>query len=201
MTLPVQNLDSPTRKPSGPALLVPTPPEPRGLVDPLPHHFLSSPQMVSVCTTCKGLQKHLRGGIQETESGSLQWLTITLPSLRRSTNAGCRACALLLQGILLHHERFAGVKEENVKIAAESFSTSKSVSQKDAQGHLSVEVRWKQPNDDSCDQDEHQHEGSYPDLKLEYFTDEGMLNSIYEPCRRPLKGMTSLSTPSTSISI
>ncbi|KAF2471007.1 HET-domain-containing protein [Lindgomyces ingoldianus] len=131
--------------------------------------------MVSVCTTCKGLQKHLQAlgsGIQETNSASLRWLSTTLPSLRCSTNEGCRACATLLQGILLHHDRFVGVKEERIRISAESFHQSGSTpSRQDTQDHLSVEVRWKEPGDDCYDGDEHGHDQVYPDLKLEFFTD------------------------------
>lgn len=131
--------------------------------------------MVSVCTTCKGLQKHLRaldGSAQELESGPQQWLSTTLPSLRRSTNGGCRACAVLLQGILLHHERFAEVKEEDIRITAESFHLP-TTERTEAQDHLSIEVRWEHPGDDCGDEDEHVHEEGYPDLKLEFFTDGG----------------------------
>ncbi|KAF2268246.1 HET-domain-containing protein [Lojkania enalia] len=127
--------------------------------------------MVSVCTTCKGLQKHLRSldgaFAQEPEPDSLQWLTTTLPSLRRSTNGGCRACAVLLQGILLHHDRFAAVKEEDIRVRAESLNAPAAA----AQDHVSVEVRWKGLGD-CCDGDEPAHEEGYPDLKLEFYTDK-----------------------------
>ena len=103
--------------------------------------------MVSVCATCKGLQLHLRsldGTFQDSSSSSLSWVNTTLPNLRRSTNAGgCRACALILQGILLHHDRFAGVKEEIIRIKAESFTSPDGIHKVSNQGHLSVEVRWK----------------------------------------------------------
>ncbi|KAF2182540.1 HET-domain-containing protein [Zopfia rhizophila CBS 207.26] len=131
--------------------------------------------MVSVCTTCKGLQKNLRAldsGIQEPETGPLQWLNTTMPSLRRSTNGGCRACTLLLQGILLHHDRFADVKEEAIKISAESFNSLGATRRKEGQDHLSVEVRWKAIDDGCCDGNEHEHEKGYPDLKLEFYTDQ-----------------------------
>ncbi|KAF2868607.1 heterokaryon incompatibility protein-domain-containing protein [Massariosphaeria phaeospora] len=131
--------------------------------------------MVSVCATCNGLQKHLRaldGGLQETDSASLRLVNTTLPSLRHSTNRGCRACALLLQGTLLHHERFAGIKEDGIKIKAESFDSSNPTSARNAQAHLSVEVRWKAHDGGCCEGDELEHEESYPDLKLEFFTDQ-----------------------------
>ncbi|KAF2006678.1 HET-domain-containing protein [Amniculicola lignicola CBS 123094] len=129
--------------------------------------------MVSVCTTCKGLQKHLKAlDGADAESVTSTWVNTTIPTLRHSTNGGCRACAVLLQGILLHHDRFEGVKEENVRIKAQSFDTSKG---KDAQDHLSVEVRWKELGD-GCDDGGHEHEPEedtgYPDLKLEFFTNQ-----------------------------
>jgi len=134
--------------------------------------------MVSVCNTCKGLQKHLRsldGGIEETDSASGIWVDTTLPRLRSSTNGGCRACSLLLQGILLHHDRFAGVAENNIKITADSIKLPGAVAGQDAQDHLSVAVRWQELSDDSCDEegDALMHEEGYPDLKLEFFTDQG----------------------------
>ncbi|KAF2793543.1 HET-domain-containing protein [Melanomma pulvis-pyrius CBS 109.77] len=133
--------------------------------------------MVSVCNTCKSLQKHLRsldGGVQETDAASVVWVATTLPNLRRSTDGGCRACALLLQGILLHHDRFAGVTENNIRITAESFDSSGPVHGENAQDHLSVEVRWQKLHDGCCDGEggEHDHEEGYPDLKLEFFTDQ-----------------------------
>ncbi|KAF2735778.1 HET-domain-containing protein [Polyplosphaeria fusca] len=143
--------------------------------------------MVSVCSTCKGLQKHLRaldGGILDTEQ--LAWVKTTLPSLRRSTNRGCRACALLLQGILLHHDRFAAVDEESITVTAESFNTP------DTQDHLSVEVRWQGHAAASCNGDdehehEHDHDEGYPDLKLEFFTDkDGQSPFSAIGCGRPI---------------
>jgi hypothetical protein len=135
--------------------------------------------MVSVCTNCKGLQKHLRGldgGVQETETGSWEWLNTTLPSLRRSANGGCRACALLVNGILLHHDRFPSVKkEEYIKIKANTFDCSAPV-ERTAQDHLSVEVRWQEPRDETYDGESESELGQaegYPDLKLEFFTDQG----------------------------
>jgi hypothetical protein len=120
-----------------------------------------------VCMTCKGLQNQLKAldGGQETEADTLQWADTSLPSLRISAT-GCRACAVLLQGILLHHGRFANVKEDDIRITAESF---KSKPGRSSQDHLSVEVRWKEQHDD----DEHDYAG-YPNLKLEFFTDGGM---------------------------
>jgi hypothetical protein len=85
---------------------------------------------------------------------------------------------LLLQGILLHHDRFAGVTENNIRITAESFNPSADVQGSNTQDHLSVEVRWSELGDDSCDgegdQHMHEYEEGYPDLKLEFFTDQGM---------------------------
>lgn len=125
-----------------------------------------------VCATCKGLQKHLKGvdGAQETEAGVLRLVDASLPDLRASA-AGCRACALLLQGILLHHDRFNNVKEGDIRITAESF---KPVPGRSLQDHLSVEARWKEQHDDDEheDDDEHGHVG-WPNLKLEFFTDGG----------------------------
>ncbi|KAF2677527.1 HET-domain-containing protein [Lentithecium fluviatile CBS 122367] len=126
--------------------------------------------MVSVCATCKGLQKHLKAPSNTQEPDSLsvvQWVNATLPSLRRSSG-GCRACALLLQGILLHHERFSGIEEQNVRIVAESYQHRSS---KHAQDHLSVDVRWKKQSDQGCEDTTHEHEEGYPDLRLEFFTD------------------------------
>ncbi|KAF2112035.1 heterokaryon incompatibility protein-domain-containing protein [Lophiotrema nucula] len=131
--------------------------------------------MVSVCTTCKGLQQHFRalsGAMHDTEQES--WLNTSLPSLRRSSNGGCRACAVLLQGILLHHDRFAGVREEDIRITAESFNLSGTAGKQSTQDHLSVEVRWKKQDSNGCcdgDEHEHEHEEGYPNLKLEFFTD------------------------------
>ena len=124
-----------------------------------------------VCATCKGLQKHLKAldGVQESEAGALQLVVTSLPDLRASA-AGCRACALLLQGLLLHHDRFKNVKEDNVRITAESF---RSIPGRSSQDHLSLEARWKdQQDDDEHEDDDHDHAG-WPDLKLEFFTDGG----------------------------
>jgi hypothetical protein len=128
--------------------------------------------MVSVCGTCQGLQKHLitLERPQETDSDTLQWANTTLPSLRTS-GAHCRACALMLNGLLLHHDRFANVSEDNIRIRAESFASKPG---RTFQDHLSVEVRWKEQETqhDECLEDPHEHIG-YPDLKLEFFTDGG----------------------------
>lgn len=128
--------------------------------------------MVSVCGTCQGLQKHLKAleSPQETENDNLQWVNTALPSLRVSAS-NCRACALLVNGILLHHERFAGVKEDSICVKAESFASKPPRSFQD---HLSVELRWKEQDaqHDECQDDQHEHAG-YPDLKLEFFTDGG----------------------------
>ena len=129
--------------------------------------------MVSVCTTCKGLQKHLHGeSAQENGSESLVWVDTTLSKLRSSSSA-CRACALLLNGVLLHHDRFANINEDNVRITAESFKPKLG---KAPQEHLSVELRWKDNDDqDDChDDDDHEHAAGHADLKLEFFTDGGM---------------------------
>ncbi|KAF2627522.1 HET-domain-containing protein [Macroventuria anomochaeta] len=123
-----------------------------------------------VCATCKGLQKHLKtlDGVQKTETGALQLVDASLLDIRASAT-GCRACALLLQGILLHHDRFKNVKESDTRITAESFE---SVQGRNSQDHLSVEARWKeQHDDDEQENDEHGHAG-WPNLKLEFFTDE-----------------------------
>ena len=128
--------------------------------------------MVSVCATCKGLQKHLHGldGPQETETGKLQWIDTSLPKLRSSAS-GCRACALILNGILLHHDRFAGQREDGIRVVAVSFTSKPG---RTLQDHLSVEIRWKEHDDHStCQEDEHEHPTGYPDLKLEFFTDGG----------------------------
>jgi hypothetical protein len=140
--------------------------------------------MVSVCGTCQGLQKHLKilERPQETDSDTLQWANTTLPSLRTS-GANCRACALILSGVLLHHDRFATANEDNVRIKAESFASKPG---RTLQGHLSVEVRWKEQDTqyDEC-QDDQQGDVGYPDLKLEFFTDRGwcliLLRSHYSP--------------------
>lgn len=128
--------------------------------------------MVSICDTCHGLQRHLKAleNPQETESDTLQWVNTSLPQLRTSAS-NCRACALLLNGVLLHHERFAGVKEDTVRLKAESFASKPG---RTFQDHLSVEVRWKEQeaHHDECQDDRHEHEG-YPDLKLEFFSDGG----------------------------
>ena len=123
--------------------------------------------MVSVCAMCHGLQKHLHGldGAQENGTDSLLWINTSLTNLRSSASACTRACALLLNGILLHHDRFAGVNEDSVRVKAESFKK---------QGHLSVELRWKESDDhDECQDDEHEHSAGSADLKLEFFTDGG----------------------------
>jgi len=128
--------------------------------------------MVSVCATCKGLQKHLHGeSAQENGSESLVWVDTTLPKLR-SRSTACRACALLLNGVLLHHDRFANINEDNVRITAESF---KPKTGKTPQEHLSVELRWKDNDDqDDSHEDDHEPPTGHPDLKLEFFTDGGM---------------------------
>lgn len=122
-----------------------------------------------VCTTCKGLQKHLKAvdGVQETEAGALKLVDTSLPDLRASA-ANCRACALLLQGILLHHDRFRDVKENDIRITAELYT----IPGRSSQDHLSVEARWQDPHgDDVQEEDEHGH--GWPNLKLEFFTDGG----------------------------
>ncbi|KAE8834196.1 hypothetical protein HRS9122_08276 [Pyrenophora teres f. teres] len=123
--------------------------------------------MVSVCVTCKGLQKNHLGldGAQGNVTRSSLWVDTTLPNLRlRSTS--CRACALLLNGILLHHDRFASVQENRIRVTAGPFHQKP---EKGSQGPLSVELWWQ----DSDDQDgeEHLHAAGHADLKLEFFTD------------------------------
>lgn len=133
-----------------------------------------------ICATCKGLRKHPQafGGVQEKEAGVLQWVDTSLPDLRASA-IGCRACAVLLQGILLHHDRFANVKENDIWITAESFNPAPGRSSQD---HLSVEARWKkQHNDDGHETDELDHAG-WPNLKLEFFTDGGRCPSPTIAC-------------------
>ncbi|KAH9863749.1 hypothetical protein J1614_009681 [Plenodomus biglobosus] len=139
--------------------------------------------MVSICASCKGLQKHLHDSntTQETETDVLQWVNTSLLELRKSSG-NCRACALILNGVLLHHHQHADRKEDDVWITAESFQPKPD---QPAQDHLSVEVRWKPPQHQDCQDVEHEHEQpcGYPDLKLEFFTDGGMHNcsigSIY----------------------
>jgi hypothetical protein len=130
--------------------------------------------MVSVCGTCLGLQKHLKTleAPQEPENDTLQWVNTSLPSLRTSGTT-CRACALLLNGILLHHDRFSDVNEEKIRVKAESFAPKPGRTLED---HLSVEIRWKEEDahHDEFQEDHHEHVG-YPDLKLEFFTDGGRL--------------------------
>ncbi|KAF9692213.1 hypothetical protein EKO04_009960 [Ascochyta lentis] len=122
-----------------------------------------------VCATCKGLQKHLEllEDVEQTAAGTLHFVDTSLPNLRASATS-CRACALLLQGILLHHDRFTNVKENAIRITAEAF---KSVQGRRSQDHLSVEARWnEQHDDDDHGDDNHSHAG-WPNLKLEFFTD------------------------------
>jgi hypothetical protein len=144
------------------------------------HDHVVSGAMVSVCGTCQGLQKHLKPleVHHETENDTLLWVSTSLPSLRTS-GASCRACALLLNGVLLHHERLAGIKEEDIHIKAESFPSKPGQTFQD---HLSVEVRWKQQDremhDDEGQDDQHDHSG-YPDLKLEFFTDGGKQSTSF----------------------
>jgi hypothetical protein len=130
--------------------------------------------MVSVCATCKGLQLHLspyNSNQESNELGVVPWVSTTLPSLRRSASGGCRACALVLQGILLHHDRFKGVEEASLRIVAQSYRSS---SAEQAQEHLSVDLRWKGQPDENCGDTTHDHEDDYPDLRLEFFLDGGM---------------------------
>src|SRR5690242_8248111 len=158
----------------------------------LPLHTLTVPFAMMVCTTCKGLQKHLQpvDDAQKTEAGALHLVDTSLPELRGSA-AGCRACGLLLQGILLHHDHFHHVKETSMRITAESFRPSPERSRQD---HLSVEVRWKEQHDD--DEHEHDYQGhaGWPNLKLEFFTDGGKfpLQQVYNTCplgyRRHVRG-------------
>ena len=125
-----------------------------------------------ICGTCKGLQRQFKAadGAQQTEA-TTHLVDASLPDLRASTT-NCRACALLLQGILLHHDRFRNVKEDGIQITANSFT---STAGRNSQGHLSVEARWnKQYGDEDQEDDEHEHSG-WPNLKLEFFTDGGRL--------------------------
>ena len=127
--------------------------------------------MMPVCTLCSGLQKPLKGPGQygQTDSlSSIRWVDTTLQQLRASSGA-CRACALLLNGVLFYHGRFATVKENQIRVIAETFQSAHS---KTSQDHLSVEVRWKQHEEQCDDADDHEHDEGYPDLKLELFTDE-----------------------------
>ena len=95
----------------------------------------------------------------------------TLPNLRSSAHSGCRACALLLQGLLLHYDQIADVPEYMIRIKAKSFSSSGTVSEKNGQGHLSLEVRWQEP--ENCGDCKLAHYEDFPDLKLEFFMDKG----------------------------
>ncbi|KAH6433559.1 hypothetical protein HBI59_174110 [Parastagonospora nodorum] len=125
--------------------------------------------MVSVCDTCQGLQNHPKA-LQtslDIDIDTLQLVNTSLPNLRTSATS-CKACALLLNGILLHHGRFSGIEEDGIRIRAESFASTRRTNQ----DHLSVEVRWKEQyaHNDGSEDDQHEHV-CYPDLKLEYFTD------------------------------
>lgn len=122
-----------------------------------------------VCTTCKGLQKQFKevDDTRTPEAGVLHLVDASLPGLRTSA-AGCRACGLLVQGILLHHDRFKNVKEDDIKITAKSFSSERERSQQD---HLSVDVCWREQHDDDDHQDNEQGHAGWPNLKLEFFTD------------------------------
>lgn len=128
--------------------------------------------METACATCTGLQKNLKKPHQDHGAeppGSVRWVNTTLPHLRASSGS-CRGCALLLQGILLHHGRFASIKEDQIRVAAETIHSVTNASQ----DHLSVEIRWKNQTDDCDEMSDHDHEEGYPDLKLEFFTDEGV---------------------------
>lgn len=129
--------------------------------------------MDSGCDTCQGLQKHPKAleTSQDTDNHTLQLVNTSLPNLRTSAT-NCKACALLLNGILLHHRRFSGIEEERIRIRAESLASIGRTNQ----DHLSVEIRWKEQDahNDDCEDDQQEHVG-YPDLKLEYFTDGGKL--------------------------
>ena len=131
--------------------------------------------MVSVCATCKGLQKHF--DVQQEGDPAVRLVDVTLTALRRSSTA-CRPCALLLHGILLYHSRFANVGEDSVNIIAEFFPSMSTTTHQD---HLSVELRWQESPDGSCGDAEHEHgQGvDHPDLKLEFFTDPGMPHKDY----------------------
>lgn len=134
--------------------------------------------MVSVCATCKGLQKYPHGlnGAQDSSTESLVWVNTRLPTLRSSSNA-CRACALLLNGILPYCDRFAGVAEDRIRVTAESFNSKPD---RTLQDHLSVELRWKDNEDhDECQNETHENTTGYADLKLEFFTDGGMHRSVW----------------------
>jgi hypothetical protein len=66
-------------------------------------------------------------------------------------------------------------KEEYIKIKANTFDCSAPV-ERTAQDHLSVEVRWQEPRDETYDGESESELGQaegYPDLKLEFFTDQG----------------------------
>jgi hypothetical protein len=129
--------------------------------------------METVCATCTGLQKHLEEPQQNLGTAppsSVRWANTTLPHLRTSSGS-CRGCALLLQGILLHHGRFASIKEDQIKVIAETLHSARTCASQD---HLSVELRWKGHEDECDEMSDHEHEEGYPDLKLEFFTDQGM---------------------------
>lgn len=133
--------------------------------------------MDAACTTCTGLQKHLKEPHQDhdTESSrSVRWVNTTLPHLRTSS-ASCRACALLLQGILLHHGRFASIKEDEIKVVAESIYSDQPHASQD---HLSVELRWNKIQDECDTMSDHEHDEDYPDLKLELFTGQGRWRQV-----------------------
>lgn len=141
---------------------------------------------MSVCATCTGLQRHLREPDRDRTAESpstVRWVTTTLPQLRISSKE-CRACALILQGILLHRGLFATIKEDRVRVIAETFY---SVRSKTSQDHLSVEVRWKEQLDECDDTDDHDHEEICPDLKLEFYTDDGKFPQYYDSTKQLLR--------------
>lgn len=128
---------------------------------------------MSICATCGNLRARgeALGGDEERDGDTaVRLVDATLAQLRLSSG-GCRACAVLLNGVLFYHNRFATIKEEDIKITAETFPS------KALQDHLSVDVRWKFHDEESGHMDvedggDDEHKESYPDLRLEFFTDE-----------------------------
>ena len=137
---------------------------------------------MSVCATCASLRVRGKASKDDEErdgNRSVRLVDTTLAQLRGSSGS-CRACAVLLNGVLFYHSRFAAVKEDETKITADVFPS------KALQDHLTVNVRWTSHEEESDDMEEHEHEEDYPDLKLEFFTDESK-SSQPLPLRQPSK--------------
>ena len=124
-----------------------------------------------VCAVCSSLQKQhqdIDDAGRTIARAAVRCVNTTLTQLRASSE-DCRDCALLLNGVLFYHGRFATIQEEKIKIIAETFPSNQLNA---SQQHLSVEVRWQEPQDGCDDAHDHGHAEGYPDMKLEFFTDQ-----------------------------